>query len=92
MKPDVVFFGDNVPKPIVQDTFDRVENSDGIMILGTQQCNHNHTLVAIHAVLTLTHPNHPNSHAYHSGTGHASILPPLLPQAHRWKCIRPIVS
>ena len=49
MKPDVVFFGDNVPKPIVQDTFDRVENSDGIMILGTvhKQCNHNHTPVAL---------------------------------------------
>ena len=39
MKPDVVFFGDNVPKPVVQDTFDRVEKSDGVMILGTYQAD-----------------------------------------------------
>ena len=54
MKPDVVFFGDNVPKPIVQDTFDRVEKSDGIMILGAQQWqSHACCLVALVALVAL---------------------------------------
>ncbi len=35
LKPNVVFFGDNVAKPIVEDAFARVEAADVLMVLGS---------------------------------------------------------
>lgn len=35
LKPDVVFFGDNVPLPRVQDAYSCVEQCDGILVVGT---------------------------------------------------------
>lgn len=35
MKPDIIFFGDNVPRNIVQNVKNNVENSDALLILGT---------------------------------------------------------
>jgi NAD-dependent SIR2 family protein deacetylase len=35
LKPDVVFFGENVPRPRVQDCYDLVERSSGLLVLGS---------------------------------------------------------
>ena len=35
LKPDVVFFGDNVPLPRVQDAYSCVEQCDGMLVVGT---------------------------------------------------------
>lgn len=35
LKPDVVFFGETVPKRQVQETYSRVENSDAVLVLGS---------------------------------------------------------
>lgn len=35
LKPDIVFFGDNVPRDTVENVKDNVENSDALLILGT---------------------------------------------------------
>lgn len=35
LKPDIVFFGDNMPRDVVQDVKANVENSDALLILGT---------------------------------------------------------
>ncbi|XP_070151245.1 NAD-dependent protein deacylase Sirt4 isoform X3 [Polyergus mexicanus] len=35
LKPDIIFFGDNVPRNIVQNVKNNVENSDALLILGT---------------------------------------------------------
>ena len=35
LKPNVVFFGDNVSKSIVQRVYDGIDNSDGMLIVGT---------------------------------------------------------
>lgn len=35
LKPDVVFFGDNVPKARVEECYDHVDKSDGMLIVGT---------------------------------------------------------
>ncbi|HEX5435591.1 MAG TPA: NAD-dependent protein deacetylase [Gemmatimonadaceae bacterium] len=35
LKPDVVFFGETVPKPIVQHCFAEVEQSSGLLVLGS---------------------------------------------------------
>lgn len=35
LKPNVVFFGDNVDKSIVQRVYDGIDNSDGMLIVGT---------------------------------------------------------
>ena len=35
LKPDVVFFGDNVPKGRVDECYDHVDKSDGMLIVGT---------------------------------------------------------
>jgi len=35
LKPNVVFFGDNVNKSIVQRVYDGIDNSDGLLIVGT---------------------------------------------------------
>lgn len=35
LKPDIVFFGDNVPRDVVQDVKTNVKNSDALLILGT---------------------------------------------------------
>ncbi|XP_011141890.1 NAD-dependent protein deacylase Sirt4 isoform X2 [Harpegnathos saltator] len=35
LKPDIVFFGDNVPHKVVQNVKTNVENSDALLILGT---------------------------------------------------------
>jgi len=35
LKPDIVFFGDNVPRDTVENVKDTVENSDALLILGT---------------------------------------------------------
>lgn len=35
LKPDVVFFGDNVPRPIVDEAFRVVEDADALLVLGT---------------------------------------------------------
>jgi len=35
LKPDVVFFGDNVNKKVVEDLYNKVEESDGVLVLGS---------------------------------------------------------
>eukprot|EP01135_Chromosphaera_perkinsii_P003084 Nk52_evm31s234 gene=Nk52_evmTU31s234 len=35
LKPSVVFFGENVPKPVVQSAFEYVENANALIVLGT---------------------------------------------------------
>jgi NAD-dependent SIR2 family protein deacetylase len=35
LKPDVVFFGESVPKPLVRYCFDQVERSAGLLVLGS---------------------------------------------------------
>jgi NAD-dependent SIR2 family protein deacetylase len=35
VKPDVVFFGESVPKPLVEQCFSRVEASSGLLVLGS---------------------------------------------------------
>lgn len=35
LKPDIIFFGDNVPRDTVQSVKNNVENSDALLILGT---------------------------------------------------------
>ncbi|HEX4789478.1 MAG TPA: Sir2 family NAD-dependent protein deacetylase, partial [Actinospica sp.] len=35
LKPDVVFFGENVPKPRVQECYSLVDRSDGLLVLGS---------------------------------------------------------
>jgi len=35
VKPDVVFFGESVPKPIVEQAFSHVEASSGLVVLGS---------------------------------------------------------
>jgi NAD-dependent SIR2 family protein deacetylase len=35
LKPDVVFFGENVPRPRVQDCYDLVDRSRGLLVLGS---------------------------------------------------------
>lgn len=35
LKPNVVFFGDNVPKQIVQSIYDTIEAADGLVVAGT---------------------------------------------------------
>jgi NAD-dependent SIR2 family protein deacetylase len=35
LKPDVVFYGDNVPRPVVDAAYAVVEQSDGLLIIGT---------------------------------------------------------
>jgi NAD-dependent SIR2 family protein deacetylase len=35
LKPDVVFFGENVPKPRVQDCYDRIDESRALLVLGS---------------------------------------------------------
>lgn len=35
LKPNVVFYGDNVPKPTVQHVFDQVADCDGVLIVGS---------------------------------------------------------
>mmetsp|Transcript_12802 Transcript_12802/g.16821 ORF Transcript_12802/g.16821 Transcript_12802/m.16821 type:complete len:401 (+) Transcript_12802:49-1251(+) len=35
LKPDVVFFGDNVKKPVVEEAYDYVHNSDAMLVVGT---------------------------------------------------------
>ncbi len=35
LKPDVVFFGDSVPKPRVQQALDALEASDGLLVIGS---------------------------------------------------------
>ncbi len=35
LKPDVVFFGDNVARPIVDDAFGLVDDSEALLVLGT---------------------------------------------------------
>lgn len=35
LKPDVVFFGESVPKPVVTHCFSEVERSDGLLVLGS---------------------------------------------------------
>lgn len=35
LKPDIVFFGDNVPRETVENVKDNVESSDALLILGT---------------------------------------------------------
>lgn len=35
LKPNVVFFGDSVPKPVVAAAFARVEQADGVLIVGS---------------------------------------------------------
>ena len=35
LKPDVVFFGDNVPKARVQQALDALKNSDGLLVVGS---------------------------------------------------------
>ena len=35
LKPDVVFFGESVPKPLVQQCFDLVESSSSLLVLGS---------------------------------------------------------
>lgn len=35
LKPDIIFFGDNVPRDTVENVKDNVESSDALLILGT---------------------------------------------------------
>ena len=35
LKPDVVFFGENVPKPRVQQCYDLIDRSRGVLVLGS---------------------------------------------------------
>jgi NAD-dependent SIR2 family protein deacetylase len=35
LKPDVVFFGDNVPKPVVSSAFDAIEEADSLLVVGS---------------------------------------------------------
>ena len=35
MKPDVIFFGDNVPRPIVNQVFGYVDECDNILVAGS---------------------------------------------------------
>lgn len=35
LKPDVVFFGDNVPRSTVQSVYDALDHADGLLIVGT---------------------------------------------------------
>ena len=35
LKPDVVFFGENVPKPRVQECYDLIDRSRGLLVLGS---------------------------------------------------------
>jgi NAD-dependent SIR2 family protein deacetylase len=35
LKPDVVFFGDNVPRPRVTSALDRLRSSDGLLVIGS---------------------------------------------------------
>jgi NAD-dependent SIR2 family protein deacetylase len=35
LKPDVVFFGDNVPKTRVQDALDALQRADGLLVIGS---------------------------------------------------------
>ena len=35
LKPDVIFFGESVPKPVVAHCFAEVERSDGLLVLGS---------------------------------------------------------
>lgn len=35
LKPDVVFFGDNVPKPIVSSAFNAIEEADALLVVGS---------------------------------------------------------
>ena len=35
LKPDVIFFGDNVPRPKVNKVFDHVDESDSILVAGS---------------------------------------------------------
>lgn len=35
LKPDVVFFGDNVPRPRVQRVLDALERADGLLVIGS---------------------------------------------------------
>lgn len=52
LKPDVVFYGDSVPRPVVEAAYGWVERSDGLLIVGTSLmvfssfrfCRHAHRL------------------------------------------------
>ncbi|XP_033748111.1 NAD-dependent protein lipoamidase sirtuin-4, mitochondrial-like [Pecten maximus] len=35
LKPEIIFFGDNVPKPTVNLVFDKVKESDAVLVLGS---------------------------------------------------------
>lgn len=35
LKPDVIFFGETVPKTLVQETYARIENSDAVLVVGS---------------------------------------------------------
>jgi NAD-dependent SIR2 family protein deacetylase len=35
LKPNVVFFGDNVPKDVTQKAVDFVKNADGLLVVGS---------------------------------------------------------
>ncbi|PVD31535.1 hypothetical protein C0Q70_06948 [Pomacea canaliculata] len=35
LKPDIIFFGDNVPRPTVQFVFDRLSESDAVLVVGS---------------------------------------------------------
>ena len=35
LKPDIVYFGESVPKPRVAEAFDLVDNADALMVLGS---------------------------------------------------------
>jgi len=35
LKPDIIFFGDSIPRDIVQNVKTNIENSDALLILGT---------------------------------------------------------
>lgn len=35
LKPDVVFFGGSVPRPIVQDVFDTLDTTSGVLVIGS---------------------------------------------------------
>ncbi|XP_060074631.1 NAD-dependent protein lipoamidase sirtuin-4, mitochondrial-like [Ylistrum balloti] len=35
LKPEIIFFGDNVPKPIVNFVFKKVEEADAVLVLGS---------------------------------------------------------
>lgn len=49
LKPDIVFFGDNVPQHIVQDVKQKVEHSDALLVLGSTLSTYSGYRIALQA-------------------------------------------